>query len=531
MKKKQNKHRFRQITKILLKHKLQKGITPQKVRETIEDLGPTYVKLGQIMSTREDMLPHEYCEELCKLKENVKPLTFDIIKRTIEEELKDSISNIFEYIDEKPLGSASIGQVHLAGMLDGTKVVVKVMRPNISEIVEQDFKILKQAIKYLNLFTTLDEIVDLNIILDETFEAMKLEMDFINELNNIKLFTKDHENIKYIKLPKTYDEYTTTHILVMEYIEGIKIDDIESLVANGYDPKEICDKLVENFTSQVVDLGVFHADPHSGNILISDGKIAWLDLGMIGIISNKDRVLYKRAIKAIINNDIYEIKSVILTIGVCRHEVNHAKLYQDIENMLSKYLGMDINEMDMGLLLQEVMNIALRNGISLPKGVTLLGRSIVIIQKVVATLNPSSNLMDFFSNHVKSNYKDEFNPKNKIPEAVQKIYRSASKTAEVPSQISDLLNLTIKGQRHLNVEVVNLRENVNKTSRMVNRLIFGILIASMILAVGIVSAVLILKARETWILIIATIFTCLTILLIIILIIFLFYSMLKDRKK
>lgn len=531
MKKKPNKHRFRQITKILLKHKLTKGLTPVKVRETIEDLGPTYVKLGQIMSTREDMIPHEYCEELCKLKENVKPLSFEIIKEVIEEELNDKIENIFLSIDESPIGSASIGQVHLATLLDNTKVVVKVMRPNIYEIVEQDFKILKQAIKYLNLFTTLDEIVDLNIIFDETFEAMKLEMDFNNELNNIKLFSKNHENTKYIKLPKTYDEYTTTHVLVMEYIDGIKINDIESLKANGYDPKEICDKLVENFTSQVVDLGIFHADPHSGNILISDGKIVWLDLGMIGIISKKDRALYKRAIKAIINNDIYEIKSVILTIGVCRHEVNHAKLYQDIENMMSKYLGMDINEMDMGLLLQEIMNIALRNGISLPKGVTLLGRSIVIIQKVVATLNPVSNLMDFFSNHVKDNYKDEFNPKNKIPDVVQKVYRSASKSAEVPAQISDLLNLTIKGQRHLNVEVVNLRENVNKVSRMANRLIFGIMISCMILAVGIVTCALILKSTKTWILVLAMIFTGLTVILIIILVIFLFYSMLKDRKK
>ncbi len=529
--KKQNKHRFRQITKILLKHKLQKGIDPIKIRETIEDLGPTYVKLGQIMSTREDMLPHEYCEELSKLKENVKPLSFDIVKDVIEKELNINIHDVFKEICEIPIGSASIGQVHLAKLHDDTKVVIKVMRPNIEEIVEQDFKILKQAIRYLNLFTTLDEIVDLNIILDETFEAMKLEMNFFNELKNIKLFTKNHENTKYIKLPKTYEEYTTTHVLVMEYIDGIKINDIDSLKDNGYDPVEICNKLVENFTEQVVDLGFFHADPHSGNILVCEGKIVWLDLGMVGIISKRDRTLYKRAIKAVINNDIYEIKAVILTIGVCRHEVNHAKLYQDIENMMSKYLGMDINDMDMGILLQEIMNIALRNGISLPKGVTLLGRSIVIIQKVVAFLNPSSNLLDFFSNHVKDNYKEEFDIKNKIPEAGLKLYKSASKTAEIPSQLSDLLNLTIKGQRHENIEIVNLRENINKIGRITNHLIFGILIASMIFAIGIVVAALIIKTNAKWIFIISAVFACLTIILIIVLIIFLLYSMLKERKK
>ncbi len=531
MKKKQNKHRFRQITKILLRHKLQKGLTPIKVRETIEDLGPTYVKLGQIMSTREDMIPLAYCEELSKLKENVKPLSFDIVKEVIKDELQKPINQVFSSIESTPIGSASIGQVHIATLLNGEKVVVKIMRPHIYEIVEQDFKILKSAIKCLNLFTNLDEVVDLNIIFEETFEAMKLEMDFLNEQNNIKLFTKNNEDKKYIKLPKTYDEYTTSHMLVMEYISGYKIDDIETLINNGYDPKEICNKLVENFTEQVVDLGVFHADPHSGNILISDGKIVWLDLGMIGLISKKDRNLYKRAIKAVIRNDIYEIKSIILTIGVCRHEINHAKLYQDIENMMSKYLDMDINEMDMGILLQEVMSIALHNGISLPKGVTLLGRSIVIIQKIVANLNPNANLMDFFSAHVKDNYQEELDPKVKVPEIARKLYKSASKSAEIPAQVSDLLNLTIRGERHLNVEIVNLRENVNKAGRIVNRLIFGILIASMIFSITIVLTALLLKIKALWFSIVMGVLAGLGVICVIFFIVMLSISMLKERKK
>ena len=278
-------------------------------------------------------------------------------------------------------------------------------------------------------------------------------------------------------------------------------------------------------------MGVFHADPHSGNILISDGKIVWLDLGMIGLISKKDRNLYKRAIKAVIRNDIYEIKSIILTIGVCRHEINHAKLYQDIENMMSKYLDMDINEMDMGILLQEVMSIALHNGISLPKGVTLLGRSIVIIQKVVAVLNPNANLMDFFSAHVKDNYQEELDPKVKVPEIARKIYKSASKSAEIPAQVSDLLNLTIKGERHLNVEIVNLRENVNKASRIVNRLIFGILIASLIFSITIILTALLIKINALWFNIVMGILAGLGVVCVIFFIILLSISMLKERKK
>ena len=240
---KKERRRFKEITKILKKRKITKNLTPQNVRETIEELGPTYVKFGQIMSTREDIIPKEFCDELEKLKENVLPLEFDIVKKVIQEELNCDINEVFKEIDEKPLGSASIGHVHKAKMVDGTDVVIKVMRPGIYETVVEDYAILTKAIKYLNLFTDIEETIDLNMVLGEIFEAMKLEMDFLNEQENIDLFTSNNSKIKYIKLPKTFKEYTTKHILVMEYIDGVRIDDIEGLKKFGYDPKEVCSKL------------------------------------------------------------------------------------------------------------------------------------------------------------------------------------------------------------------------------------------------------------------------------------------------
>lgn len=529
--KKHNRRRFRQITKILLKHKLHKGLTPIKVRETLEDLGPTYVKLGQLMSTREDMLSRDYCLELEKLKENVKPMPFETVLEVLKEELNQDPYEVFESIDDIPIGSASIGQVHVAHLKDHTKVVIKVMRPGIYDIVVQDFAILKKAIKYVNLVTDINEIVDLNIILDETFEAMKLEMDFINELENIHIFTKKHQEYKYIKLPKTYDELTTTHMLVMEYIEGFRITDLDKLTKDGYDPKEICAKMVENFIVQIVEHGVFHADPHSGNVLIDNGKIVWLDLGMIGIINKRDQELYKRAIKAVIKSDIYELKNVVLTLGVCRHEINHAKLYQDIEKMLFKYADMDIEDMDMGIMFQELMAVARNNGISLPKGLTLLARSILIIQRVVSVLDPTTNLLEFFKNHLKDNYQDELNPKKLFPDTALKAYRSANKLIEIPAQVGDLLDITIKGQKHVNVEIVNLRENVNKTVRASNRLTIGIIMSSLILSIGVIFGLLIYKSSGTFITVFSIIFASLGTLLIFFMVFILVFLLLKERKK
>lgn len=529
--KKPNKHRLRQIIKILLRHKLNKGLTPVKVRETLEDLGPTYVKIGQIMSTREDMLPKEYCVELEKLKENVCPLPYETIQEVIEAELGKPVTEIFASINEKPIGSASIGQVHRAKLLSGTEVVLKVMRPGIHEIVDLDFALLKKALKYADFFSELNELESIEVILNETYTAMLQEMDFANELNNLLIMAANNQDLKYIGFPIPYPEYSNHHLLVMEYIEGIRIDDVETLSAHGYDPQEICTKLVDNYVSQIIDQGVFHADPHNGNIVVKEGKIIWFDLGMIGKISPKDRQTYKRAIKAVIDGDVYEIKNIILSIGVCHGSINHAKIYQDIEIMMNRYMEMSINDMDLGVIMEEVLGIARNHSISLPKGMTMLGRSIVIIQKVIAVLDPKANLMDIFGKHIKTSFMEELDIKKRVPDITKKIYRSLSKSAEIPSQVYDLLNLTIKGQKTENVEIVNLKENVNRISRVANRLIIGLIISSMTLALGIMLAAVLANTQSLAILIIMIILIACGLMALLIFLIVLLFMINKDRKK
>lgn len=529
--KKQNKHRLRQIIKILLKHKLNKGLSPAKVRETIEELGPTYVKIGQIMSTREDMIPKEYCVEFEKLKENVCPLPYETIKDVIETELGKKVSEVFSSIDEKPLGSASIGQVHRAKLLDGNDVVLKVMRPGIHEVVDLDFALLQKALKYADFFSETSELESIEVILSETYAAMQLEMDFTNELNNLLVMAKNNQDLKYIGFPTPYPEYSTHHLLVMEYIEGIRIDDVNALEAKGYDPKEICTKLVDNFVSQIIDQGVFHADPHNGNIVVKDGKIVWLDLGMIGRISASDQQVYKRAIKSVLEGDVYEIKNIILSIGVCHTSINHARLYQDIEVMINRYVSMNINEMDLGVIMEEVLGIARSHSISLPKGMTMLGRSVIIIQKVVAILDPEANLMNIFGTHIKTSFSEDFDIKKRAPEIAKKIYRSISKSAEIPSQVYDLLNLTIKGQKTQNIEIVNLKENVNRVSRVANRLIIGLIISSMTLALGIMLAAVLANTQSLAILIIMIILIACGLIALLIFLITLIFMINKDRKK
>ena len=271
-----SKKRLAQIVAILRKHHITQGLSPEKLRLIIEDLGPTFVKIGQIMSTRQDMFSQRYCKELKKLRSNVNPLPFETIAQVIEEEYACDIQNVFVSIEKDPLGSASIAQVHKATLKNGEQVVLKVQRPHIYEMMERDISLIRKASRLLRLSEILGSVVDIDIVLDEFWAAAKQEMDFTVEAGYAIRFKKTYEDLKYIDAPMIYREYTTTRVLMMEYIDGIEISNQAALEKAGYDCEEIADKLADNYITQIIDDGFFHADPHSGNLRIRDGKIIWI---------------------------------------------------------------------------------------------------------------------------------------------------------------------------------------------------------------------------------------------------------------
>ena len=398
-----DQRRVREITKVLLKHKVQFGLTPEKVRQIAEDLGPTFIKIGQILSMRDDMIPIAYCEELKKLRLNVTYMPFDVVVSQVEKATGKKINEIFKTIDETPLGSASIGQVHKAVLLDGSEVVFKVMRPEIYQKVESDLRLFKIAITANNLLPSNKGLrIDFSELIDDVWKIMQNEMDFTQEVQSCKLFDSMNKGFAYITTPKIYDEYTCKEFYVMEYIDGIQINDKDKLVELGYDMHEICEKLANNFLVQIVEKGLFHADPHPGNILIRDGKIVWIDFGSVGLISKYDRSIYKNAILAFINQDAYEIQKIVLSFGVLdESKLDYSLLYTDIEALLFKYSGMSAGDVDMGVLLDELFKVIRKHPIVLPKGFTAFGRAILTIQGVIKEVDPSIDLISMFINIIK----------------------------------------------------------------------------------------------------------------------------------
>lgn len=475
-----NSGRLGEILGILTRRGIVKGITPQKLRAIIEDLGPTFVKLGQILSMRRDMLPAEYCKELEGLRAEVRPMPFDEVRQVIENEYGKPLPTVFAEFDPEPLGAASIAQAHTARLQNGRRVVVKVQRPGIRETMAQDVALLHKAAGLLG-FTELGEVVDLNMVLDEMWSAAQQEMDFLTEAQNADAFRQLNREVAYVDCPLIEHEHTTERVLVMEYIDGIPIDEVETLAAEEYDLDEIGLKLADNYVKQIIEDGFFHADPHPGNLRIRDGKIVWIDLGMMGRLSPRDQTLLRDGVQAIVRGDVDALKTVVLSMGVYTERIDHVKLYTDIDDFLSKYGKMEIGSIDLGQLFEEIMALAKTHHISMPGGISMLGRGVLTLEGVLAVISPEINLVQIMANRMSANFLRDFDWKHTLKSGARKLYESGSKAIELPAQLSDLLRMGIKGQARINLKLTDCEQPLSSLDRMVNKLVKCILCAALLI--------------------------------------------------
>ncbi len=476
----ENGKRLREILHILGRHKLTQGITPEKLRATVEDLGPTFVKFGQIMSMRRDMLPAEYCAELAKLRTDVQPLAFEEVRAVVESEYGAPLETLFSSFEEEPIGSASIAQAHAAVLKDGRRLVVKVQRPGIRETMAQDVALLHRAAALLNL-TEMGDVVDLNMVLDEMWTVAQQEMDFLLEAQNAEEFRACNRDIAFVDCPAIEHRYTTAKVLAMEYVDGIQIDDVEALRREEYDLKEVGLKLADHYVKQVVEDGFFHADPHPGNIRIRGGKIVWIDLGMMGRLTARDRSLFRDGVKAIVSGDVEQLKRIVLTMGVHSGRVDHARLYGDIDDFLSRYGKLDLGSMDLGRIIEELVTLAREHHISVPKGVSMLSRGVLTLEGVLAAVSPGINLLEILAAHMASEIQRDFDWRQELKSGSRRLYESGRKAVDIPAQVSDLLRMGLKGQAKVNLEVTGSEQPLASLDRMANRMVKGILCAAMLL--------------------------------------------------
>lgn len=476
--------RLGQILRILKKHKVTRGMDPVKFRQILEDLGPTYVKIGQIMATRQDIFSQRYCSELEKLRSDVKPMPFETVKEVLTEAYGPDLDKVFTRIDETPLGSASIAQVHKAWLKDGPMVVVKVQRPGIYQEMEEDIRLLRKASGILKLSDVFSSVVDVNVVLDEFWTSAQQEMDFTNEAQNAIRFRRDYEDCAWLSAPVVYEDLTSRKVMVMEYISGCEIDDDARLDAEGYDRHEIAMRLGTNYITQITDFGFFHADPHSGNIRVRDGQIVYIDFGMMGTLTDRDRRLMKQAIKALAVRDTLKLTDTILTLGVVKRPPDYANLTRSIEEYVSIYCENSLEDIDLPAMVQDLFTICHEYGIALPKGISMLARSLVTFEGTIEVLDPSTNAMKIISTQKASLLSSDWG--RDLQHVLTRLQADADHMLNMPVQLSDILSMVRRGQLKVNLDLQGADSTIANFDRMINRIIVCLLIVALLMSSSII---------------------------------------------
>lgn len=476
--------RLGQILRILKKHKVTRGMDPVKFRQILEDLGPTYVKIGQIMATRQDIFSQRYCSELEKLRSDVKPMPFETVKEVLTEAYGPDLDKVFTRIDETPLGSASIAQVHKAWLKDGPMVVVKVQRPGIYQEMEEDIRLLRKASGILKLSDVFSSVVDVNVVLDEFWTSAQQEMDFTNEAQNAIRFRRDYEDCAWLSAPVVYEDLTSRKVMVMEYISGCEIDDDARLDAEGYDRHEIAMRLGTNYITQITEFGFFHADPHSGNIRVRDGQIVYIDFGMMGTLTDRDRRLMKQAIKALAVRDTLKLTDTILTLGVVKRPPDYANLTQSIEEYVSIYCENSLEDIDLPAMVQDLFTICHEYGIALPKGISMLARSLVTFEGTIEVLDPSTNAMKIISTQKTSLLSSDWG--RDLQHVLTRLQADADHMLNMPVQLSDILSMVRRGQLKVNLDLQGADSTIANFDRMINRIIVCLLIVALLMSSSII---------------------------------------------
>ena len=436
------------------------GCSPEELRTTLEDLGPTYVKIGQIMSSRVDILPESFCKELEKLRSTVKPLDSEVARAVVEQETGKKIDELFSEFKDKPIGSASVGQVHYAVLKDGTPVVVKVQRPLIADMMAKDFELLRKLGGLANVFLNDGGTKSLDLLSTiEEFEKVTAdELDFTVEAEMTKFFKENCiEDEEKISCPTVIEELTTPRLFTMTFVNGVSLAKKDYLIEQGVDLNEIGKVLIENYAHQILDVGVFHADPHQGNIMVADGKPYWIDFGMIGRLSPSDIDFIQDLVIACITADGDKLVKCIVGLGATTEKTNLDKLQDDAVMMFSKYANVTgVSDLDMTTLFDELTGLMDTHSIELPGRFTMLFRSIITIEGVIEDICPQLNLLEILSGKMTARMKEKFNLKDTLIKTGKELIDIGGKSIKIPALISDSLGLLNKGKMKVNMEVTGL---------------------------------------------------------------------------
>lgn len=450
----------------------------ERIRMVLEDLGPTFIKLGQIASTRSDLFSEDILRELENLQDHISPFPFSEVRQTIEREL-GPLETIFSQFDEKPLAAASIGQVHRAVLATGEEVAVKVRRPFIENIVEADLEILRDLAAIADHRFKWAARLRLRQVVEEFAEALRTELDFSNEGNNAERIAAQFAGDPSVRIPKIFWEYTRHNVLTMEFIRGVKMTNEAALKDSGLDRKALAEHYVKAMLHQILIKGFFHADPHPGNLLIlSDGSLAFIDFGLIGRLGPETKNHFISLILAMLRQNTDGVIRTLLRMGIVPEDADMEQLWLDTDRLRDKYTDVPLSRVRLGDAIRDLFQVASRHQIRIPANLTLAGKAILVMEGVAARLDPDLNMMEIalpFANQI---IQERMNPRRVANRVWRSVTDYGEMLAELPHDLQALIRDFRRGRFRVQMEIPRLEQFLNRMERISNRLTFSILLLS-----------------------------------------------------
>ena len=478
--------RLVEIARIANRFDVLHGLTPVKMRLMFEALGPTFVKVGQILSMRSEILPQQFCDELAKLRANADPMPYATVIGVLEREYRRPIDEVFASIDPSPLGSASLSQVHRATLVGGEDVAVKVQRPGVRETMAQDVAIMRSIASTASKVVRKPQVVDLRGVVEELWETFEAETDFRVETRNLVEFNSFCHDFAYMDCPKPYTDLCTEHVVVMDYIEGISVSRPDLLTREGYDLEEIGTKLVDNYATQVLDRGFFHADPHPGNIIVSGGSIVLIDLGMTGRLNGRTRSALRDMIFAVAEQDSPRLADGLLRFAGTEAEVgDYPALLSDLDSIVQEYGTVDLTDLDLSAFLAALTQMASRHGIEVPSSITTVGRALVTLEGTLDEFIPNVNMIEIISKHMAQS-KTTSLASDELRRLGAEGHKAVHGLLAALSESRVVSRMLTRGQIRVNLELVGSREPMLLLSDMVNRLTMALIVVGLFVGSSIV---------------------------------------------
>ena len=470
----------KKITKL---EKIQRLTLPQRARLACEELGPTFIKLGQILSIRPDLIPREFAEEFGKLQDEVPPFSFDEVEEQLRKEFGKPINELFVEFDKRSVATASLSQVHKAKLISGETAAVKIQRPNIEKIIETDIAILFSLVKFIEKRSISGRLFQPVEIIREFSRSIRKELDFVNEGHNIEKFRINFRESETVHIPKVYWKLTTKRILTMEFIKGVKISKVIDSKDSKFDKKIISSRGIDMILKQILVDGFFHGDPHPGNIFIMKNNIiAPIDFGMVGRIEEDTMINMADFLIAAISNDADKIVRILEDMDIVDSEMDLKKIKTEISYFIDKYYNVPLKRLEMGKIIEEIMEIMIRHQIKVPSNLVLLTKALVTIEGVGRELDPDFNMVarakPFANKLIRRKY--SLNNLLKVSGKFAEEFFNSLKT--FPNEFSYLVKNLRKGKFSINLQHKGLEKLTLEIDRASNRLSFSMIISALIIA-------------------------------------------------